>query len=384
MARMVRLLRAMPELMILVKGMAVATRSVFFTLCLLLIMIYVFGIAFTQLARDTPLQELYFPSVPDSMSTLLLRGTLPDLHEFVTTIGDESGFFAVVALFFILLTSLTVLNMLVGVLCEVVSVVSAVEKEQMTVQFVKSKLLALIANSGIDRDGNKCVSKSEFETLLLMPEGARIIEEVGVDVVGLVDFADDIFKDGIELSFPDFMELVLQLRSNNVATVRDIVDLRKLVGNLFQDLSPAIQNVCEVVVSTVDGKLKEVQATVKQIQAMQDRTIQAVQNQPQQPQAVHVPDAQPQVGNGPSNRSASPPRSAGRGRPNSGQIRPPSKPGRARPDSGQTRPNSGNARAMTMPGQILEAPGSRRGQKPPGMPLPANTWLTQYEDEGST
>ena len=44
-----------------------------------------------------------------------------------------------------------------------------------------------------------------------------------MDVVGLVDFADDIFKDEIELSFHDFMDLVLQLRSSNNATVRDVI-----------------------------------------------------------------------------------------------------------------------------------------------------------------
>merc|ERR1719181_595891 len=104
----------------------------------------------------------------------------------------------------------------------------------------------MIQDSGIDEDDNKCINKSEFETLLLMPEGARIIEEVGVDVVGLVDFADDIFKDGIELSFPDFMELVLQLRSNNVATVRDIVDLRKLISHMLDEqLMRSAEGACE-------------------------------------------------------------------------------------------------------------------------------------------
>jgi len=98
---------------------------------------------------------------------------------------------------------------------------------------VKSQLLGIMDNSTFDKDGNKCISKQEFETLLLMPEGARIIEGVGVDVVGLVDFMDEIFKDGLELSFPDFMELVLQLRSQNQATVRDIIELRKLISHLI-------------------------------------------------------------------------------------------------------------------------------------------------------
>mmetsp|Transcript_99284 Transcript_99284/g.171030 ORF Transcript_99284/g.171030 Transcript_99284/m.171030 type:complete len:138 (+) Transcript_99284:49-462(+) len=52
---------------------------------------------------------------------------------------------------------------------------------------------------------------------------------MGVDVVGLVDFADIIFENDIELSFADFMELVLQLRGSNNCTVKDMVDLRKFV-----------------------------------------------------------------------------------------------------------------------------------------------------------
>merc|ERR1719359_1155504 len=114
MARMVRLLRALPELMILVKGGSVAARSVFFTLVLLVILIYVFSIAFTQLAHGTDLEDDYFPSVSKSMSTLLLRGALPDLADFVERVGGESFLFAILLLIFILLSSLTVLNMLVG------------------------------------------------------------------------------------------------------------------------------------------------------------------------------------------------------------------------------------------------------------------------------
>merc|ERR1712232_1445811 len=142
----------MGELMVLVKGMTVATRSVLFTLVLLTIIIYVFAIAFTQLMEETTLHDEYFQTVPKSMSTLLLRGTIPDMADLVEDVGDEHVLYGAVLLVFILLSSLTVLNMLVGVLCEVVSVVSAVEKEQMTVQFVKTKLLELIEQGDVDRD----------------------------------------------------------------------------------------------------------------------------------------------------------------------------------------------------------------------------------------
>lgn len=243
MARMARLLRAMPELMILVKGIFVATRSVFFTLCLLVIIIYVFAIAFAQLAEDSVLKDLYFSTVPDSMNALLLRGTLPDLADTVETLGRVNIGFAVLFLLFVLLSVLTVMNMLVGVLVEVVSVVSAVEKEQMTVQFVKTKLISMLDTCGIDADGNHYISKDEFEALILMPKAARIIQEVGVDVVGLVDFADFIFQDGIELSFEEFLAVVLQLRGSNGSTVRDIVDLRKFFLNQLEEATMTMVNV---------------------------------------------------------------------------------------------------------------------------------------------
>jgi hypothetical protein len=229
MARMARLLRVMPELMILIKGISAATRSVFFTLCLLMILIYAFGIAFTQLCQDTPLGDEYFETVPHAMASLLLRGTLPDLADFVNDCGREHMLLAVLMMFFILFSVLTVMNMLVGVLVEVVSVVSAVEKEQMTVHFVKSELLKLLNDTGLDQDGDQLISRSEFEALLSNPAAAKIIQEVGVDVVGLVDYGDHIFRNDEDLSFPRFMEAILQLRGTNTATVRDMVDMRKFI-----------------------------------------------------------------------------------------------------------------------------------------------------------
>jgi len=245
MARLARLLHRMPDLMILVKGIGVATRSVFFTLCLLIIIIYVFAVGLTQVTDGVePLHSRYFGNVLESMSTLLLRGTLPDLADLVNTMGRANYVFACVMLLFILMSSLTVMNMLVGVLVEVVSVVAAVEKEQMTMQYVKTSLQSMLRKTGMGDESNLAISRHEFEALILKPEAARIIQDVGVDVVGLVDFLDFIFKDGHKLSFPEFMDVVLQMRGCNNATVRDVVDLRKYVHNQMND---AVSSVTETV-----------------------------------------------------------------------------------------------------------------------------------------
>eukprot|EP00929_Paragymnodinium_shiwhaense_P000664 TRINITY_DN100908_c0_g1_i1.p1 TRINITY_DN100908_c0_g1~~TRINITY_DN100908_c0_g1_i1.p1 ORF type:complete len:931 (-),score=212.61 TRINITY_DN100908_c0_g1_i1:151-2943(-) len=250
MARMARLLRAVPELIILIKGIVVASRSVFFTLCLLVIIMYFYAIVFRQLlgqlvvpGSEPDLETLYFPSVTGAMMALLLDGVLPDQGAFVRDCYGQSWILGTITLSYIMLASLTVMNMLVGVLVEVVSVVSAVEKEQLTVGYVKQRLLGIIEEVGGDEDGDALISKAEFDVLLMSEEAARAIQEIGVDVIGLVDMADYIFKDNVKLTFADLMELVLAFRGSNTSTVKDIVDMRRY---FLQELA------------LVDGKVQRV------------------------------------------------------------------------------------------------------------------------------
>jgi len=252
MGRMVRLLRAFPELMILLKGMKTATRSVFCTLVILMVFIYVFAVGFKMLSKGTRLQDDYFGSTFGSMSTLLISGCMPDLADIISDLGEEHILYGLVFGFFILLTTLTVMNMLVGVLCEVVSIVSAVEKEQMEVTFVKDKLKEVLLlcegyNDEIDR-----ITKVQFQELLAIPEAARALHQVGVDAAGLVDYIDIIFlksDKSDEIDFADFMEIILELRGGNKATVKDVVDLRKFNTSAFNAVGEKIAaleaQVCE-------------------------------------------------------------------------------------------------------------------------------------------
>jgi len=229
-ARIARVLSAIPELMVLVKGIVTAARSVFFTIALMMGIIYVFAVAFRELSKGTELEDEYFSSVPTSMTMLLLWGAFPDLVDTVNNIGSASPYLAVLFVGFIFLTSLTVMNMLIGVLVEMVSMVAAVEKEEIEVSFVKNKFLSMLPT--IDEDGNMMISKDEFETLLATRECTEALQSVGVDVIGLVDLTDFIYMNTGEegLSFSQIMDMVLNLRQKNKATVKDIVDLRKYIA----------------------------------------------------------------------------------------------------------------------------------------------------------
>jgi voltage-gated sodium channel len=235
MGRMARLLRAVPELVILIKGIAVAARSVFFTLVLLVVIIYFFAIVLRQLTDGSEIGQEYYPSIFKSMSSLLLDYILPDQSTSIKAHGDDNIGLGFLTLVYMLLAGLTVMNMLVGVLVEVVGVVSSVEKEGLTVSYVKTRLDTLFTSLA-DEDGSRRISKMEFQRLLVKPEAAKIIQEIGVDVYGLVDISEFVFQDDHELDFVEFMELVLALRGSNTATVKDIVDLRKFLSTEMRHL----------------------------------------------------------------------------------------------------------------------------------------------------
>ncbi|CAE7282106.1 Sh, partial [Symbiodinium pilosum] len=239
MARMARLLRSVPELLIIVRAIAIALRSVFFLMVLLVGLVYVFSLLFNQLldGKNQPpgsMAHESFGSLPQAMNTLLMAGALPDQSALVEDAGAFHFLLYPLMLLYMLLASLTVMNMLVGILCEVVSVVSAVEKEEILLKSVKTHLKRLLVDAEADEDGDGSISRREFDKMLTNPTCVRTLNEVGVDVFALVDLADFIFEQKDTLEFAAFMDAVLQLRGSNTATVKDIVDLQKLIVNHFK------------------------------------------------------------------------------------------------------------------------------------------------------
>jgi len=115
MLRMARLLRAVPELMILVKGIAASVRTVSFTVMLELLLLYAFAICMRQLAGDAPVVgETYFFNVPAAMQSLFTYGTLlSSVEQFIGDIEENCIIVLPIVYLFILVSSLTIMNMLV-------------------------------------------------------------------------------------------------------------------------------------------------------------------------------------------------------------------------------------------------------------------------------
>jgi len=239
-ARMARLVRLMPELMILIKGMLVACRSVFFTLLLLLIVTFVFSIAFLELSRGTILEVEYFPSTLSAILSLILHCIVPDQEGFFKAVVAENWGLGVLVLLFILLGSLTVMNMLLGVLVEAVKTVSTIEREHMMADFARRVLWQLIQSDKEDPDEDdycdRMISEKEFRSLLRKPKAVKALSKLGVDPQNALDNGKLLFEDGGSVSFMDFMRAMLTLRGSNKTTVKDMVEMRKYLSEEFQQI----------------------------------------------------------------------------------------------------------------------------------------------------
>mmetsp|Transcript_92042 Transcript_92042/g.269301 ORF Transcript_92042/g.269301 Transcript_92042/m.269301 type:complete len:609 (-) Transcript_92042:45-1871(-) len=263
--RVARLLRYAPEVLTMLKGLLLALRSVFVTLTLLLVLLYLFGIIFKTHAEAFPALQDKFPGVVASMWFLLLHGTFLDaVADEVPVIKDQSVFLTILFMVFIFLSSFLLLNMLIGILCEVVTSVSRREREHAAVEYLKNNLLEILEVH--DKNDDRHIRKDEFELLMRNPEMHMILTNFGVDAEDLISQkevlfdmrqppAEAVFSDEdagpVELSrsavsrstsdmqkitFAEFMELVLRLRGGNGARVKDMVDLRDYVRQRMDSL----------------------------------------------------------------------------------------------------------------------------------------------------
>jgi hypothetical protein len=227
--------------MIMIKGMLSAAASVGYTLGLLMVITYIFAIAFCNIKPDgnewpedeggypSSIEAIYFSSVPEAMHNLVIYAVfLDNLSNITLDCKAQSAACLILLWMYIALAALTVLNMLIGVLCEVISAVAVDEKESMMVESVKEKF-SVIAQ-GLDENKDNLLSWDEFKVIAENQEAIRTLRSVNVDPECLIDVAEDFFnEDGkkVFVEFEDFMSMVLDLRAGQPATVKDVLSVGK-------------------------------------------------------------------------------------------------------------------------------------------------------------
>lgn len=278
--RMTRVLRAVPEVLTLVKGLMAAIRAVFLTIVLMGAIVFLYAIIFkTESLEDVELHDEYFSSISHAAGTLMVHGILLDdiASVFVLLFSSARPRLKVMLfLSFVFVTTFTVLNMLIGILCEVVAEVDRREQDRAQIAYLRHNLLEFLELYDADKD--KSITQTELTNMMTNPEVDYVLRKFGTDVGGMVILLDVLFEDkqlhmyqkrileveaeveaqeAIDnmpiisttksalnmmapepsLSFAEVLDVVLRLRGGNTACVTDITELRMFTAKLFQGVT---------------------------------------------------------------------------------------------------------------------------------------------------
>jgi voltage-gated sodium channel len=245
-SRVTKLLHAAPEIAVLIKGMLAASRSVLVTMLLLVFLLCVFGLVCrTQAKSDTYLEDLYFGSVGQSMWTLFLHGTLLDSVSVPMNILKERNVgMCIIFTVFVFLSNLTVMNMLIGILCDVVARVKVEETDRDERHQLRSALSKML--ECYDFNHNGLLEEKEFVLLMENPDIIEILKKFGTDVGGLLTLSSIVFADctGLSkagsLSFDEFLDLAARLKGDHSARVTDVVEQREYTRQRLDQLETEV------------------------------------------------------------------------------------------------------------------------------------------------
>jgi len=273
--RMARLMRFFPELMTLVKGMISATQAVGFILLFLIMVTYVFAILFTVQLGTPPSQEGAAgeedpdadPTAPEmfadlgcSMMTLFTNGVLGDnLYQTLVTIRDESVLLMWIFILFFFISSMTLLNMLIGVLCAVIEDTAREEAEARMLHDLQTTLRKAFDAVDSSRDGTIC--RAEWAEIRNLPEVRNMFKGLGIEPSQLEPRLDQLQEtvfgrmrttameqgspdaNKVFLSFEDFMERVIDLKWDTPANALDLEMLKSQVKHHDKEVRTRLAHV---------------------------------------------------------------------------------------------------------------------------------------------
>lgn len=236
----------------IIKGLWFAMSSVMWTMLLLVGLVYAFGVVFTALAKGNDKLKPWFGNIGLAMWTLLINGTfLDDVGEMLVPVRLNSPGLAAIFIVFTFISALAVLNLLVGVLCDVVSRTKQAEHKNAIAHFVRQRMYEILECHDTDDDGY--IEKAEFKLLMENPEMHRILRSCNISEK---IFADPLMLDGVlfsrhqgedgeicsrALSYDQLVDIVLRLSGGAAATINDLNDLRDFVRERLAQIENMIR-----------------------------------------------------------------------------------------------------------------------------------------------
>lgn len=224
-SRLTRLLKAVPELLILVKSLGSGLRCMVVALSMLMILIYMFAIVFAESLAGTDEGGGLFESVPQGMNLMLVQVLCGFDADVFATMLNAGPMYYILWLSYVFMASLSLMNILVGILCEVVANTAESEREDE----LKREIAYEIGLLGTYDHNDFSISQPQMVETIESPSVSGKLRELHIDVGALLDIVH--LMDGFEvMDLVEFVDLLTQFRGTKTATVKDVVELRKYMS----------------------------------------------------------------------------------------------------------------------------------------------------------
>jgi len=239
-ARVIHLLRFFPEIIVLLRSLKIAARAVLMTVSLLLFCVYILSVSIRLVTKDKEWQEKKWSSVPDTFLLLLIYGLFPDFSHLYKEITATSMALALVCFAFTVSLSLLFMNMLIGVLVEVVKGGCIAEKERADDAQLMNAIVPIAQQLNLD------CNRLTFQNCMRIIDTKAMqicFKDVGLSSDGIDRFVNLIFpKHKLHCTLNEFIDILLFNRTGVPASMHDLLLLRafmsdqvNLIGDSFRD-----------------------------------------------------------------------------------------------------------------------------------------------------
>mmetsp|Transcript_71540 Transcript_71540/g.141863 ORF Transcript_71540/g.141863 Transcript_71540/m.141863 type:complete len:516 (+) Transcript_71540:54-1601(+) len=236
--RLVKLFRFLPEVLVIVKGIAVALRPISLVFTLLFMIIYISAIIFRVMLENTKFGAEQFRTVPHAIATLLLDCAMSGTRggPLMKEAYQQHAIYSFLIFIFVLLTNVTMMGLLVGLLVQTIKKVAEVEEEEKKNIRNKETMVDFWNHvKEMDADNDGFITVDEFFNLLRQRKTVRLLKKMDVEPEGLILLSDFVFEDGHgRLSQVDFNQWVLDMRLTQRGTIKDHIATRKFMTSKFR------------------------------------------------------------------------------------------------------------------------------------------------------
>lgn len=296
--RLAKMMKLFPELMMILHGMVAAARAVVWTAALLIVVTYMWSILFTSeyhqgLVADDELEDgdvaVLFGSMGKSFLSLIVMGTILDdvtlCTDSISSTGNHVMLLAFVA--YVLFNSFTMLNMLVGVLVEMVANTAAGDKVDLIISGVRKATKKMFVNCTDEDEEDNTIMRDEFLRALTYKSMTKPFAEMGITRKQMEMYAEMLFPS--ENSCADYdtvVDLVLRLKPSNHMSTLDFMAFKSAMVGAEDSVSSRITQV-ESLCDKISNRLQLVASKRGKYSGILDEAESRLHQQ--QPQPVASP-----------------------------------------------------------------------------------------------